>query len=183
MGVEVLTDSGTPVANHGGRMFGYRSNVLWLPEHGVGAVLLTNSDTGNAIMSAFTRKLLEVLFDGEPRADAEIAAAAAALKQQTAASRARLIIPPDAAEASRLAARYASPDLGELRVRTRGDITTFDFGDGLASPVASRRNPDGSTTFITSAPGFWRELTVGSAGGKRTLLTREDQHEYVFTED
>lgn len=164
-------------------MFGYRSNVVWLPEHGVGAVLLTNSDTGGDLMPAFTRKILEVLFDGAPQADRDIAVAATALHQQTAASRARLTIPADAREAAHLARHYTSPDLGGLRIRTTGETTTFDFGDGLASPVASRKNPDGSTSFITSAPGFWRELVVGTSGGKRTLLTREDQHEYVFTED
>jgi CubicO group peptidase (beta-lactamase class C family) len=183
MGVEVETTYGTPVANHGGRMFGYRSNVLWLPEHGVGAVLLTNSDTGNAIMPAFTRKILEVLFDGAPQADRDIAAAATALQQRAMASRARLTVPPESDEIARLASHYTSPDLGALRVRTAGGDTVFDFGDGLQSPVASRKNPDGSVSFITSAPGFWRELVVGAAGGRRTLLTREDQHEYVFTED
>jgi len=183
MGVEVDTTYGTPVANHGGRMFGYRSNVLWLPDHEVGAVLLTNSDTGNAIMPAFTRKLLEVLFDGEPQADRDIAAAATALHERTTATRARLTMPADRDAIAGLASHYTSPDLGELRVRTVGGATIFDFGDGLQSPVASRKNPDGSVSLITSAPGFWRDLVVGASGGRRTLLTREDQHEYVFTED
>lgn len=181
MGLEVDTTYGTPVVLHGGRLFGYRSNMLWLPEHGVGAVLLTNADSGNPIMPAFTRKLLEVLFDGEPKADREISAAAAAIQRRVAGARKSLTVPPDRDEVARLARRYVSPAVGELVVRTTGSTTIFDFGE-LASPVASRRNPDGSVSFHTIAPGFSLGLVVGSAGGKRTLVARDDQHEYVFTE-
>jgi CubicO group peptidase (beta-lactamase class C family) len=46
MGLEVDTTYGTPVVHHGGDMIGFHSDMLWLPEHGVGAVVLTNSDPG-----------------------------------------------------------------------------------------------------------------------------------------
>ena len=56
---------------------------------------------------------------------------------------------------------------------------TFDFGE-WQSEVASRKNPDGSTSFLTIRPGIMGiEFTVGS-GPKRTLLLRDAQHEYVF---
>ena len=35
-----------PVVHHGGATFGYLSDMMWLPDHGVGAVILTNSDAG-----------------------------------------------------------------------------------------------------------------------------------------
>src|SRR4029453_5421512 len=37
---------GVPVLRHGGDLFGYHSDMMWFPEHGVGAVILTNSDPG-----------------------------------------------------------------------------------------------------------------------------------------
>lgn len=49
MGLEVSTRHGTPVVHHGGHMFGFLSDMMWLPEHGVGAVVLTNSETGWAL--------------------------------------------------------------------------------------------------------------------------------------
>ena len=57
----------------------------------------------------------------------------------------------------------------------------FDFGE-WRSEVASRRNPDGTVSFVTTAPGvIGFEFVVGS-GATRTLIVRDAQHEYVFTE-
>ena len=67
MGLEVDTTYGVPVVHHGGSMIGYNSDMMWLPEHGVGAVILTNSDPAARSCGPFRRKLLEVLFDGKRR--------------------------------------------------------------------------------------------------------------------
>ncbi|HEX8952194.1 MAG TPA: serine hydrolase, partial [Polyangia bacterium] len=63
-----------------------------------------------------------------------------------------------------------------------GDQTVFDFGE-WKSPVASRKNDDGTFSFFTIEPGLGGvELVVGEKDGKRTLTTRDAQHEYVFVE-
>ena len=74
MGLSVDTTYGVPVVHHGGDMIGFHSDMMWLPDHNVGAVILTNGDPGWLIRSGFRRKLLEVLFDGRPEADAQLAA-------------------------------------------------------------------------------------------------------------
>jgi CubicO group peptidase (beta-lactamase class C family) len=181
MGLQVDQTYGTPVVHHGGSMIGYKSDMLWLPEHGVGAVVLTNGDPGWAISGNFRRKLLEVLFDGKPEADDDVAAAAKAMKERIAAERKLLTVPPDPAEVAKLAPRYENAALGEIRV-AKGEKAVFDFGE-FQSEVASRRNPDGSVSFLTTIPGFTGlEFVVGSASDKRTLVFRDAQHEYTFTE-
>lgn len=181
MGLDVDTTYGTSVVAHGGSMIGYKSNMLWLPEHGVGAVILTNSDPGGMIVGNFTRKLLELLFDGKPEADNDLAAGAKAMHERIAAERKLLTVPPDGDEVAKLAAQYTSPALGDMSVVKSG-TTLFDFGE-FKTPVASRRNPDGTVSFITIIPGFdGLELVVSSPAGKRTLVFRDAQHEYTFTE-
>lgn len=181
MGLQVDGTYGTPVVHHGGSMIGYKSDMLWLPEHGVGAIVLANGDTGGVIAGNFRRKLLEVLFDGKPEADNDVAAIAKAIKERIAAERKLLTVPPDPAEVAKLAPRYANASLGEILV-ARGDKTLFDFGE-FKSEVASRRNPDGSVSFLTTIPGFdGLEFVVGGAAGQRTLVFRDAQHEYTFTE-
>jgi hypothetical protein len=64
MGLMVDTVYGMPVVHHGGDLIGFHSDMMWLPEQQVGAVILTNGDPGWLIRSVFRRKLLEVLFDG-----------------------------------------------------------------------------------------------------------------------
>jgi hypothetical protein len=49
--------------------------------------------------------------------------------------------------------------------------------------MASRTNPDGTTSFITTVPGFsGLEFVVGRHADKRTLTLRDAQHEYVLSE-
>ena len=180
MGLEVDTTYGTAVVHHGGDMVGFHSDMMWLPEHGVGAVVLTNGDPGWILRTVFRRKLLEVLFDGNDEADARAAAAGKAFFGDLAAERKLLTVPADPAEAAKLATRYANPALGEIAVKRAGGATRFDFGE-WTSEVASRRNPDGSISFVTVAPGLIGfEFVVGS-GPARTLVVRDAQHEYVFT--
>ena len=181
MGLSVDTTYGVPVVHHGGSMIGYKSDMIWLPEHNVGAVILTNSDAGGLLLGPFGRKLLEVLFDGRDEADADLASNSRTLFEQIAAERKLLTVPADPAAAAALAPRYANPALGEIAVSRSGGATIFDFGE-WKSEVASRRNPDGTTSFLTIAPGMLGfELVVGS-GAKRTLVARDAQHEYVFEE-
>jgi hypothetical protein len=51
------------------------------------------------------------------------------------------------------------------------------------STVASRKNDDGTISFITIDPtldGF--EFVVGERAGKKVLVIRDGQHEYTFVE-
>ena len=183
MGLMVDKTYGVSLVHHGGSMAGYKSDIYFLPNSGIGAVLLTNSDNGGMLLRPFMRRLQEVVFDGKPEAAADVAAAAARHKAVLAKERERLVAPPEPALVSKLAARYTSKELGELDVLNKDGVTTFDFGE-WKSAVASRKNDDGTTSFITIDPtndGF--EFVAGERGGKRVLIIRDGQHEYVFTED
>jgi CubicO group peptidase (beta-lactamase class C family) len=180
MGLMVDTKYGTPVVHHGGDMIGFHSDMMWLPEHGVGAVVLTNGDPGWTLRDAFRRKLLEVLFDGRHEADGDVASQAENFYTRLAAERALLTIPAHATEASKLAGRYRNDALGEIEVLRDGPRTLFDFGE-FSSEVASRVNPDGSVSLLTVDPGIdGFEFVVGD-GEEKTLTIRDAQHEYVFS--
>ena len=58
-------------------MIGFLSGMLWLPEHDVGMVLLTNSEEGGLLGRPLMRYLQELLFDGKPEARAQLDAAIA----------------------------------------------------------------------------------------------------------
>jgi CubicO group peptidase (beta-lactamase class C family) len=182
MGLQVENRWGTPVVYHGGSMLGFKSDIVFLPEHGAGAVLLTNSDNGGMMLSAFRRRFLEVLFDGKPEAAEDVATAARNNKAAIRKERERLVAPADPEPAGRLAARYASPELGELTISRKAASVVFDLGE-WRSAVASRKNDDGTISFITIEPGVSGfEFVAGKSGDKRTLIVREGQHEYTFTE-
>jgi hypothetical protein len=160
-------------------MIGFHSDMIWLPEHGVGAVILTNSDPGWVLRGSFSRKLLEVLFDGRPEADADVAAEAKTYFDRLAAERKLFTVPAPEKDASTLAARYANAALGEIAVSHSGRATVFDFGE-WKSEVASRHNPDGTLSFLTTAPGILGFEFVVGRGPQPSLIVRDAQHEYVF---
>jgi hypothetical protein len=181
MGLMVDTTYDVPVVHHGGDLIGHHSDMIWLPDHNVGAVMLTNGDPGWILRSRFRRKLLEVLFDGRPEADAQVASAAKSFFAQLAAERKLLTAPADPAESAKLAAYYDNPALGGIEVLRQGDQTVFDFGE-WKSTMASRRNPDGTISFLTTSPGAQGFEFVVAAGSKKRLVIRDAQHEYSFQE-
>ncbi len=182
MGLIVDQTFGVTVVSHGGDLLGYHSDWWALPDAGVGAVILVNSDEGAALVGAFQRRLLEVLYDGTPRAAGQIKATAVAQGQNLAKVRELVSDPPDAAAATALARRYVSPELGRIEVSAQGPNLIFDFGPWKSRTV-TRKNPDGTITFITIEPGSPRAgFVVGSAAGKRQLTVRDGQHVYVYTE-
>jgi CubicO group peptidase (beta-lactamase class C family) len=182
MGLSIDRTWGIPVVHHGGSMAGFKSDLLFLPDHGIGAVLLTNSDTGGMLLRPFLRRLLEVVFDGKPEAVEDIDGRASRYRALIAKDRERLIVPAGGEQVSKLAARYTSSALGGLAVRKQGPATIFDFGE-WSSTVASRKNDDGTISFITIDPTInGLEFVVGERDGRRALVIRDGQHEYVFKE-
>ncbi|MFI5181447.1 MAG: serine hydrolase domain-containing protein [Thermoanaerobaculia bacterium] len=183
MALMVDTRYGIPVVHHGGDLAGYHSDMIWLPDQGVGAVILANADSGVLLRGPFTRRLLEVLFDGKPEAEQVLRVTMEQRKAAIAKERERLVVPADPAAVAKLAPRYVSTALGEVTVRKDGAATLFDVGE-WKSTVASRKNDDGTISFITIDPtlaGF--EFVVADKDGKRRLITRDAQHEYVFVEE
>ena len=182
MALMVDRSDGVTVIDHGGDMGGFHSNMMWWPEQKVGAVILTNADEGVYLRGPFKRKLMELMFDGEPQADATAAANSKANKEAFAAQRKLLQWPADAKALAGLAPRYHSDALGDIVVRQQDGTATFDFG-GFSSVVATQPQPDGSVAFVTVDPqamGF--PFVRADKDGTRHLVVRDGQHEYVFDE-
>ena len=180
MGLMVSHKYDIEVVHHGGDLIGYHSDMMWLPAANVGAVILTNGDLGPMIRSAFLRKLLELLYDGEPHADADLAAQAKATFDSLAVQRKLLTVPAAPELVAKLAKKYRNDKLGEIIVTQAGGKTVFDFGV-FKTEVATKTNPDGTVSFVSLATGLSGfELVVGEAAGKPTLTLRDGQHEYVF---
>jgi CubicO group peptidase (beta-lactamase class C family) len=182
MGLQANTQRDIPIFHHGGAMPGYRSEMMFLPAQGTGLVVLTNSDTGGYLTGLLLRRLLEVIFDGKPEATERANTAAMQRAVQIAKARSQLVVPADPAQAGKLASRYVNPALGELRVEIAEGATTFDFGS-WRSAVASRRNRDKTTSFVTIDPAAngWG-FVADERNGARVLIVRDAQHEYLFVE-
>jgi hypothetical protein len=90
-------------------------------------------------------------------------------------------VPADATESEKLAKHYSNASLGDLDVSMSSGKTYFDFGE-WKSEVATKKNPDGTISFVTTVPGMSGFDFVVGTGAKKTLTTRDAQHEYIFEE-
>jgi len=182
MGLKIDRTWGTPVIHHGGTAFGYRSDMVWLPEHNVGAVILINADHGVGLRYPFRRRLVELLFDGKPEAAENVTVQSKRAKDNLAAERKRLTVPADPATVAKLVTRYRSAELGDIGVSQQGAATWFDFGD-WKSEMATRRDDDGTVSFVTISPGEdGFEFVLADKDNQRSLVLHDAQHEYVFAE-
>jgi hypothetical protein len=182
MGLIVDKRSGIPVVHHGGSMAGYKSETFFLPDHGVGGVILTAADNGSMLRLPFLRRFLEVLFDGEDEAAGDLQSAIQRHKQELATERARMQIPPDPTVVLQLAAHYTSTSLGKVAIKRDGATATADFGE-WKSAIATRTNDDGTSSIVTIDPGVaGLEAVIGHKDGKRALVIHDRQHEYMLVE-
>lgn len=178
-GMGLITDRryGVAVVQHGGDMIGFHSNWFAVTDADVGAVILTNGDNGWALRGPFARRLLEVLYDGKPEAQKTLDANAAQIDAEIAKERPFLTVPADAAQAGKLAAHYHNDSLGTIAVTREGGRVVFDFGS-WKSEMASRKNDDGTVSFVTVNPGNAGLAFV--VGGKGDLVIRDGQHVYAY---
>ena len=183
MGLSIYKTYDIELVDHGGSMDGFKSNMMWLPGSNVGAVVLTNSDRGGYLHRNFKRRWLELLFDGKPEAVADAASQRKSDRDYFEVERKRLTVPADPVAVANLASRYRSAELGEIVVVRKQDSVSFDTG-GWTSEVVTRRNNDGTISFISVSPGAGAgfEWVVADKDGQRALVTRDGQHEYRFEE-
>ena len=174
---------GIPVVTHGGTLQGFHSDFWVLPEAGIGAVLLTNADSGPAMFTPFLRRLLEVTYGGKPEAVAEVASATTRLKAQATARRARLTVPGDPAALANLASRYRDTQLGNVIAISDKNGDKWIEAGAIEGPLATRKNADGTVSIVSIAPGgIGVDAVIGMANGIRTLTIRDSQHDYVYTQ-
>jgi len=172
---------GIRVISHGGSTSGYQSNFFFVPDLDVGGVILTNADSGSGLAHAVMRRTLELIYDGEPEAGEDFLSAVRETKAYLMDDQKEWTVPPDPAEVKRLAGSYRNAALGDVVVRPGVDEVVFHFG-GWKSHMASKLNPDGTTSFVTIDPGVRGfEYNAPAAEGIYTRLTLRDlQHTYEY---
>ncbi len=181
LGLSIEDVKGIRVISHGGSMFGYKSNFFFVPDLGLGGVILTNADSGWDVANAVMRRTLEVVYDGTPEAEEDLVSTVHQVKMYLTGQQKDWRVPPDPAEVKRLVGVYRNAALGDVVVHPGPDEVVFQFG-GWKSRMASTVNPDGTTSFISIDPGV-RGFEFNAPAAKTTymrLTLRDSQHAYEY---
>jgi CubicO group peptidase (beta-lactamase class C family) len=180
LGLVVGIDHGVPIVTHNGGTAGFRSDLVILPEQGVGLVLLTNGGNGGAFNQAVRRRWMELLFDGKEEAREDLAAAMELQKKATAEELALLQPEPDAAWVAELAGTWAADGLGRIELRSEKGVPVLDAGEWKVE-FGKKTDRDGTVKLITTGvplAGF--ELIPREKDGRKVLVLDEGQQSYVF---
>jgi CubicO group peptidase (beta-lactamase class C family) len=183
MGLEDDATFGVSVIQHGGSMFGYKSNWFAIPSAGVGMVVLTNSEYGYPLADSLKRKLQEVLYNGRSEAAEDVVSTAARRAASEAKLRSQLVYPVPAASSATLIGSYSNPELGPLKISSDGDRLILR-ATSIWSELATKPNEDGTTSIVTISPGIGGEnMLIGNKNGVVTLTLNDGQHDYVWQKD
>ena len=180
MGLATKIWAGIESISHGGSLAGYKSNWFAFPDANVGLVILTNSDEGGALLTPTARKLLELLYDGEPEADKNIAVAVERNLLYQKTQQREFTYPGNEEVLTNLSTSYQNDTLGELQVYEENGDIYLDPGV-WRTQLGTKENADGTTSVVAVAPFVLGiEFLVDETDGRKGLTIQYAQDKYTF---
>lgn len=180
LGLFVEDDHGVRVVHHGGNTMGFTSDMFFLPDHGIGAVVLTNASGANAFRKAVRRKVLEMVFDGREEARHNLEFSVRHNKERAVKELEKVDLTPDAGWLSSLVGSYRNDALGTVQIRVDGTRGILDAGE-WKSTLGRKLEADGTVKIIlTGANLAGLEMVCDQAGGRNVLTLETAQQKYVF---
>jgi CubicO group peptidase (beta-lactamase class C family) len=184
LGLGVGTYRGLPMLVHDGGTFGFSTLMFMLPEQRFAVVILSNVVDASAFNMIVNRRIVELAFDGQPRAAPGMAFVVKERHDSIARELATITRSPDDKWARRLVGDYSNAALGKAKVSLDASGTlTIDVGE-WKSALGQKKEADGTLEAVFLDPPLaGTPLTVGGGDAKPTLTIEEPQHAYVFARD
>lgn len=176
----VSKSKGVTQIGHGGATLGFSSYMFFLPEQDVGMVVLTNRQGGGVFTGVLKRRLMEILFDGKPKAGKNLDFVLAERKKQLADFEKRAERKLEKKWIRPYLGVYTNKALGKVTLSFKGGRVRFDAGE-WNSPVLKYTGKDGTVKLMIGPPLAGLPFTMGEEGGKKTLTLTTGQQKYVFT--
>jgi len=173
------------VLSHAGNTIGFSSEFLFLPEAGLGIVVLTNQQ-GSLLNSAVSSRFLELVFDQPQEADETFTFALDQRRSslQNALDKVREIAGPEALAIA--VGTYTNDALGEITLSVNdAGVLVLDSGDfqtTLWQYIDPEQQEEGEYGFVMAdAPLAGLPLTFEPAeGGGYTVKLGSGVTEYIF---
>jgi hypothetical protein len=170
---------GIRIIGHDGATLGFSSDLFFLPEHGLGMVVLTNKAGAAIYINLLRRRLLELVFGAKLKAERGLAKLSKTIPALIKKQLRRVNLKPSRAWIKRFVGRYRHPTLGALRIKLVGNRGIADAGEWQA-PIASHRGRRGLEVIVLGAPMSGMVLFPRKVQGRWTLTLFMQQKSYVF---
>ncbi|MAS38142.1 MAG: hypothetical protein CL610_29365 [Anaerolineaceae bacterium] len=146
---------GLPLIEHGGNTLGFTSDLAFLPDTGVGIVVLTNTQVSNVFNISVRSRLFDLVFDDvDAETDAENMAFTVGVMDEQYALPENLADSVDASVVEAYTGTYTNAALGDIVIELTDGTLTLDAGEfsGAILPLMEEDNPDQVDYYITVDP-------------------------------
>ena len=180
LGLFIKREHGVTTIGHEGNTLGFSADMFFLPEAGVGGVVLTNVRAANAFLAAVRMRIVELVFRTGLGAAGAISSASSSARRTVDLARARVQTGAKAtAWLQAWIGEYWSDELGAARLFRNGDAFRIDF-DSWSSDVASETQQDGSTLLVLTSPPWNGSLRLQPREEAQSLVLDAGQVVYTF---
>ncbi len=153
LGLMVTEQQGLTQVTHGGNTLGFSADMFFLPDHGIGMVVLTNLRAANLFLAAVGQKLLEILFGAENKSEAMVTSAKKATDDGVERIRQRVKTAPEAiAWVGDFTGRYVSKELGPAYISKSGEGFRIEFESWSSDLGVEEQTSKSRQIVLTSAP-------------------------------
>jgi CubicO group peptidase (beta-lactamase class C family) len=178
LGWGIHKTKGLRLITHTGGTMGFATWIGFLPEKGVGVVMISNG-TGGHLVEGVTWRRMELWFGVDDKAKQRIDFVLDLQRKEIAKLKKRLEI-PDGAWIKPLSGRHENPEIGPVEIRLTKGGYIFDAGEYRTTLMRHNR-PDGRTSLMfTNPPLAGLELVLLENKKEGSFELREDQERYVF---
>lgn len=182
----ILSDyNGVPVIGHDGNTLGMTAAFNFLPEQGIGIVVLSNGQAANLYNQGITARLLELIYEQPFDNEEQIAFFLDQADTLIAELEASIGDAPAEADVEAYLGDYSNDALGEVSVRYEDDQLVFDAGEFTTElrPSLTSEIQDGEAFVIYGAPIPGTSVIFQGAGDDLEMAVGEGVVEYTFARE
>jgi len=153
LGLILTEQRGLAQVTHGGNTLGFPADMFFLPEQGIGMVVLANLGAANLFLASIQQRLLEVLFGAQNKAEAMVTGAKKA--DDTGLERTRQLVKTDPAATGWISAfvgRFFSEELGSACVFRNAKGYRIEFESWSSDLGVEEQSSDSRQIVLTGAP-------------------------------
>ena len=180
LGLILSEEQGLFVVSHGGNTLGFTSDMFFLPDKVVGAVVLTNMAAANAFVGAVRQRVFELFFAAPSTSAQMVASTAKSIGVSLENRRKRVETDANAtAWLQQWVGEYRCKELGDARISGSAAGCHADF-ESWSSELGVETQRDGGKLIALTSPPWSGALRLHPAPSGNELILDGAQTKYVF---
>lgn len=180
LGMILETPDDLMVYGHGGTAMGFSTDMVFLPDQGVGLVVLSNAQDSDLFTHSVRKKLLEFFSGKPPRAQEDLNRSVASWRVESHQMREYAMNQPAQSWIHYYAGDYVNRDLGKVSLLKTPEGPLFDQGRWKVPMDAYYEHNETVKFVLTAPPMAWMTFTLVDHEGHKTLTYDTPQKKYVF---